>query len=224
MKVQSYRMSRTHGARALLCVGLLLLTACLSASGKTRCPTVRQTMFENEAVVRHVLKDYEKLSPPVAAGDRVEVGMRAGLISVDGLKEHDEQFSFTAWMTFTWRDPRLTWSLVGTSDPATASDNNSIDSTSTTDNSSSGGDKPASGAQQSMFSFEANSSGSERFNPNTAGGCGCQSNDDVTSSVFRHVSKVILPRKKVWTPSVLVSNAVTGFESLSESQFEGQSR
>lgn len=221
MKVQSNRMSRTHGARALLCVGLLLLTACLSASGKARCPTVRQTKFENEAVVRHVLKDYEKLSPPVAAGDRVEVGMRAGLISVDGLKEHDEQFSFTAWMTFTWRDPRLTWSLVGTSDPATASDNNSIDST---DNSSSGGDKPASGAQQSMFSSEANNSGSERFNPNTPGGCGCQSNDDVTSSVFRHVSKVILPRKKVWTPSVLVSNAVTGFESLSESQFEGQSR
>lgn len=217
MKVQSNRMSRTHGARALLCVGLLLLTACLSASGKARCPTVRQTMFENEAVVRHVLKDYEKLSPPVATGDRVEVGMRAGLISIDGLKEHDEQFSFTAWMTFTWRDPRLTWSLVETSDPSTASDNNSIDSTSTTDNSSSG-------AQQSMFSSEANKSGSERFNPNTAGGIGCQSNDDVTSSVFRHVSKVILPRKKVWTPSVLVSNAVTGFESLSESQFEGQSR
>ncbi|PVD23512.1 hypothetical protein C0Q70_16784 [Pomacea canaliculata] len=162
---------------ALVAFVVLAATVVAGSEASIRCKSNSSSrqphrMFGNEAVIRHILEDYQKLGRPARGMEEVEVSLKAGLMSIDGLVEQDELFSFTAWLTFVWRDPRLTWGSGGEDGSA------------------------------------------ESHGPSSSS---CQ--DDLNLEDV-NVTSLILPQSAIWTPTILVSNSVTGFQDLASSDFE----
>lgn len=167
---------------ALVAFVVLAATVVAGSEASSRCKSNSSSrqphrMFGNEAVIRHILEDYQKLGRPARGMEEVEVSLKAGLMSIDGLVEQDELFSFTAWLTFVWRDQRLTWGSGSSGGEAGSAENHG----------------PSSSSCQDDLNLE-----------------------DV------NVTSLILPQSAIWTPTILVSNSVTGFQDLASSDFEGQ--
>ena len=191
----------------LLAVRLLAAASVLSRSeGKH--------VYENEVILKHVLKDYERLSRPAESTDKVRVSVTAGLLSIDGLVEQNEQFSFTAWVLFVWRDQRLAWtrhhppaSAAGSDDSATPAGTGASERGGT-------GCGSSSEATPGRRPDEARSA--------KAPPCGCEDAavEEVLAST--NITSMRIAPSLMWMPKVFVTNSVSGFEDLQSSLFQGK--
>ena len=176
-------------------------------------------VFENEVIVKHVLRDYERLSRPAQSMDKVAVAVSgAGLLSIDGLLEQHEHFSFTAWLAFVWHDQRLAWKRREPHGSPTASTPNSDDSAT-----SCAGQGVFEGGDSDCSSSPGQARGRcphERSANTTP--CRCADNNTEETVAGSNITSIRIDPSLIWMPGVFVTNSVTGFENLQNPQFEGK--